>query len=205
MGDLSTAFRTIDISKRVGSAGANRTHGIPHKRPFSYTRTDSWVLFPPRHYFRAGTNDPDFAVSNERARSFTCTLETCTYIKTLARFFPFHLHSTLFAVAVHLLPPEALLRLPTRKHLVWISFIADPPHLLRFCLTILFCASHNVKSDPSAHVFSFLSFSFYYLLYFRFLLLSVIVIELHWIYSCWLIKFNILNFSDIYLPAILLR
>jgi len=73
---LSAAFRAIDISKRVGSAGANGTHGISHKRPFSYSHGLVSAFYTVLLLY-AGTNDPDFVTSNEHARPFTCMLETC--------------------------------------------------------------------------------------------------------------------------------
>lgn len=47
--------------------------------------------------------------------------------KDTCQIFPFHPHSTPFALAVHLLLSEASLHLPTGEHLVWVSFSVSSP------------------------------------------------------------------------------
>lgn len=82
-GGLSAAFRAIDISKRLGSAGANRTHSIPHKRPFSYTR---------ECFFHRAITSRRYEWPRFHDVERTCppvhVYARNLYIKPLARFFP---------------------------------------------------------------------------------------------------------------------
>lgn len=165
------AFRVIDISVRRESvlrAEMKRTD-IPHKRPFSYTRTDSWVLFPSRHYSapvrmtqisRRRTNMPASSRVSKLVHKDTCQI------------FPFHPHSTPLSLSRFTYFRPKLSRACQLKSILFGYLLAFHcrPHPSRVCLkTSFYAPQREIRSfSPLARVHVLLFFILIFIIFFAF-------------------------------------